>query len=1126
MRKINQVGGIAALLFGLMFLAQANAISDNNGVGNLTVFPDVSDELSTHTQFINVTMFNNDLVNLSFTFNSSPLSTKVWQWQNYSHPTTQYNTTCLPYNYIDENNTIVEVPNCSTTTYTTDEYFFEWNDKSSLIQHDEVNGTYLYSFLNVPFTANELEQFKFRYNTQINSKGKWDLLVWQGNFENKTVLLEVDPWWNASWPYCRNIYLNQSTLQLQRINEPIVTVVDSSNWTHKPYSDSIRVVPDSCYGVHNKTDIPSDIFNITQIEEVMNGFSLVFLANTTGQNNITYSMYYDTAPMGLPDYSGVYNKTVSITANNVTMTSHETTFQTMLGWAACYKRQGIWLDSRADGGVCGTLDGGKSHAVGYYQDQPSGGDPWNLWGANANCTIAKDKNGKEINGAVMTTVTCTKTGGNAKNSEINYTMYAENDFTDEVYNSTSFGGSDSDAYTFGGYTGTGPGVFYKLATDGTISGSDTTSGAANRGSSGGWVAHGGQSGSILQAAFFDTAKLGYDGIWSNLGGSEMQTVVTGVNWIVPAAYFENASLKIRIYMHEHNATKINESYTKFRNPLGVAVGAEQLYETTPPTVTLISPANNTYSTNASQNFVFKPVGTEAYLASCELWTNETGAWGSIKANTSALINNAENTIFYTFPVNGTFVWNIKCLDTVGNSNFSAENWTITADTTTNYMDLNLNLLSHYLLSANLSNSFGYLAQNIIGTYWVKLAGDVMTGDLNMDSHTILNVVLAGALMTADLNMRGHSILNAVISNATITNSNLSGSFGYSAQNLIGEHWVNQSGDLMTGNLNMTDNKVQDYKGFPQPDYDSGWTNISKGEQIALQHNLGGNPDDYAVDLQFKDFIIGSEYPDDAYTRGLWHLNDVSGNVVDSSSYGNHGTNYNATRGVEGKFGTNAFQFDGTNDYVLIQNSASLNLSDDITVEAWVKGNAQNNRAIISKYDTAGKRSWFLGTGYYNNQKLEVLISQDGGTTNFKQYESSITVFDNDWHHVVFTFNNSVLSLYIDGQLDTVPNKIVDASISTIYKSTTNVVLASYYASGSLSTFFDGIIDEVRISGTARTDFSTADENKTVIHNRGFGGASVSVGAWYTDLNTTSITVARGTADDKADQIRIRMWEYS
>jgi hypothetical protein len=43
-----------------------------------------------------------------------------------------------------------------------------------------------------------------------------------------------------------------------------------------------------------------------------------------------------------------------------------------------------------------------------------------------------------------------------------------------------------------------------------------------------------------------------------------------------------------------------------------------------------------------------------------------------------------------------------------------------------------------------------------------------------------------------------------------------------------------------------------YRGFPGPNYDSGWIAIVPGQAYVKNHNLGGNVDNYVVDLQFKD----------------------------------------------------------------------------------------------------------------------------------------------------------------------------------------------------------------------------------------------------------------------------------
>lgn len=73
--------------------------------------------------------------------------------------------------------------------------------------------------------------------------------------------------------------------------------------------------------------------------------------------------------------------------------------------------------------------------------------------------------------------------------------------------------------------------------------------------------------------------------------------------------------------------------------------------------------------------------------------------------------------------------------------------------------------------------------------------------------------------------------------------------------------------------------------FPPPSYNSGWTVISKDSTVVLTHNLGGNPDNYVVQLDFKDtgegwghnnMMYGTTGGDD-YGAG-WH--NLSASVIE------------------------------------------------------------------------------------------------------------------------------------------------------------------------------------------------------------------------------------------------------
>ena len=87
-------------------------------------------------------------------------------------------------------------------------------------------------------------------------------------------------------------------------------------------------------------------------------------------------------------------------------------------------------------------------------------------------------------------------------------------------------------------------------------------------------------------------------------------------------------------------------------------------------------------------------------------------------------------------------------------------------------------------------------------------------------------------------------------------------------NRVGAYW-----------RNLTDTSIQVYRkaeedyvdqvrvriwNQPKPTYDSGWVNGNLGAYVYLTHNIGGNPDDYIVDLQFKDPDNGMGVNQDCY----------------------------------------------------------------------------------------------------------------------------------------------------------------------------------------------------------------------------------------------------------------------
>jgi hypothetical protein len=75
---------------------------------------------------------------------------------------------------------------------------------------------------------------------------------------------------------------------------------------------------------------------------------------------------------------------------------------------------------------------------------------------------------------------------------------------------------------------------------------------------------------------------------------------------------------------------------------------------------------------------------------------------------------------------------------------------------------------------------------------------------------------------------------------------------------------------------------------------------------------------------------------DEHTVLLMCFDEGKGDVaVDFSSKKNDGAIHGPTWTKEGKFG-NALEFDGSDDYVEVPNSESLNFKNQMTIEAWIK----------------------------------------------------------------------------------------------------------------------------------------------------------------------------------------------
>ncbi|MFA5132768.1 MAG: LamG domain-containing protein [Candidatus Paceibacterota bacterium] len=233
-------------------------------------------------------------------------------------------------------------------------------------------------------------------------------------------------------------------------------------------------------------------------------------------------------------------------------------------------------------------------------------------------------------------------------------------------------------------------------------------------------------------------------------------------------------------------------------------------------------------------------------------------------------------------------------------------------------------------------------------------------------------------------------------------------------------------------------------------------NISIKEENLDVLNVNWNGIQYNVT---EGLLLGLDFDNNS------RIGENDSTFVDISQYNNNGSCSGTscpTFNASGRF-NGAYQFDGTDDYIELGNDNSLDVTSELTVEGWIKGNPQEGKVIIAKYDYGlSKRTYSLMSGIVSQDKLLIVLSDDGSNID-KLYESSITTLDNTWKHIALTFNGTDISIYINGVLDNSPTKTVDDPINGLYSSDANTSIGAYVlSSGVKEAFFNGSIDKLRV----------------------------------------------------------------
>jgi hypothetical protein len=202
--------------------------------------------------------------------------------------------------------------------------------------------------------------------------------------------------------------------------------------------------------------------------------------------------------------------------------------------------------------------------------------------------------------------------------------------------------------------------------------------------------------------------------------------------------------------------------------------------------------------------------------------------------------------------------------------------------------------------------------------------------------------------------------------------------------------------------------------------------------------------------------------------GVWHLDNNLNNSTATS--GLNGTNNGSSNTGTSMFGGNARDFDGSSDYVdITPYNAAYDQTSAITVSAWIRlGTTGADQKIAGNQNNA-TGGWKFGV--FSDNKIEFEIRNSSNSPFLSRSAGGGTSLSNNtWYYVVGEFSDAgdFINTYLNGSLDRNYS-------TTEAPGASNGTLKFGSEPYSSDAFFDGIMDEIRISSVIRSASWVATE---------------------------------------------------
>ncbi len=207
----------------------------------------------------------------------------------------------------------------------------------------------------------------------------------------------------------------------------------------------------------------------------------------------------------------------------------------------------------------------------------------------------------------------------------------------------------------------------------------------------------------------------------------------------------------------------------------------------------------------------------------------------------------------------------------------------------------------------------------------------------------------------------------------------------------------------------------------------------------------------------------------------WNLDENTNiTATDLSGNGNTGTLTGSPTWVSGIYNSSV-NFNGSSNYITINNSTSLNIRAPITLSAWIYPTSTASfQNVISKRNTTSPYSLRINNG----TNLEYYF-HDG--TAYREYIKTGVIKLNTWQFVAATNDGTNINLYVNGV-----NVLSTTTPYTPATTTDTIQISGWHG---INELFSGSIDDVKIYNYARSANQVIEDMNRDVHSNGTAGKS-------------------------------------